>query len=148
MMERRLRRVEMQTDPTFDRVDIETNSIVPLDLVTVKVNAKSRIATWRYGRETAGATLPDGTRVPTDRDTQDALNRILNSLDRGLATEPITYKGVDGWVALSKVEITAIAGAVAAHVQACWADEKAAADQIDAATSIEEIKTILTNAGA
>lgn len=144
----RLRRLEMQCDRTFQTVDAEAMAIVDLPLDQVKTNAKARLAAWRFAQETNGTTLPDGTKLLTDRDTQDALNRILNSLDRGLVTPPVTYKGVDGWGELSKAQLTAIAGVVATHVQTCWAAERDASDQVDAAASLDAVRSILATAGA
>ncbi len=147
MIDPRLRRLQAQADTTFERIDVGTRAIVPLPIDVAKANAKSRLAAWRYAQEIGGVSF-GGSTIATDRDTQDALNRIINALDRGMIAEPVTYKGAGGWASLTKAQLVAIATAIADHVQACWAAEKMAADQIDAAQTIDAMRAVLTQAGA
>ena len=86
MINPRLRRLEMQTDPTFERVDYAEMAIVPLDLDAVKVRAIERAAQWRYARETGGTTL-DGMAIATDREAQTGLARILLAYNSGMGPD-------------------------------------------------------------
>jgi hypothetical protein len=84
---------------------------------------------WRY--ETAGLDLPGGQRIQTTRESQAQLTAVINSLQLGLITEPVTYKLDSGWAELTTAQVTAVAQAVGAHVKACFRAERTAAAQLD-----------------
>lgn len=79
-------------------------------------------ANARYNKETGGITV-SGIAVPTDRQTQAQLTGAFNYV--GVTpSATIQWKLADGaFVALDAAQITAIATAVAVHVQACFAAE-------------------------
>ena len=85
---------------------------------------------WRY--ETAGLELPGGQRIQTTRESQAQITAVVNSLQMGLITEPVTYKLDSGWADLSADHVTAVAQAVGAHVKACFRAERTVAAQLDA----------------
>ena len=84
---------------------------------------------WRY--ETAGLDLPGGQRIQTTRESQAQLTAVINSLQLGLITEPVTYKLDSGWAELTTAQVTAVAQAVGAHVKACFRAERTVAAQLD-----------------
>lgn len=90
------------------------------------------LADHRWRHETAGLTLPGGQRIQTTRESQAQITAVVNSLQMGLITEPVTYKLDSGWADLSAAEVTAVAQAVSGHVKACFRAERSVAAQLDA----------------
>ncbi len=90
---------------------------------------KEALAAVRFERETAGITLQNGTKIHTDRESQ-AL--ITGAYSASLINPDIKidWKGENGWVKIGAAEITAIAGFVAEHVQACFSHERVLAELI------------------
>jgi hypothetical protein len=85
----------------------------------------------RFATETGGITA-NGISIPTDRMTQAQLTGAYNYL-QVVPSATINWKLADGtFVNLNAAAITAIATAVAAHVQACFAAEASLAAGIDA----------------
>ncbi|WP_323781543.1 DUF4376 domain-containing protein, partial [Leisingera sp.] len=105
--------------------------------------AKARVALFadlariRWKRETGGVTLPDGTSLPTDERTIGKLTGAVESLARGMISEPVAWKFPAGWADLSKAQIEAAAAAASQHVQACFAAEREVSGQIAALDDAE-----------
>jgi hypothetical protein len=79
-------------------------------------------ATARYNKETAGITV-SGAAVTTDRASQAMLAGAFNYCQQN-PTTAINWKTATGaFVTLTAAQITAIADAVGAHVQACFSKE-------------------------
>lgn len=76
-------------------------------------------ARWR--RETAGITV-SGAAVATDRESQAMLSGAWAYVQQNPAAT-IRWKAADGFVTLDAAAVTALAVAVGAHVQACFATE-------------------------
>ncbi|SCX70914.1 DUF4376 domain-containing protein [Variovorax sp. EL159] len=87
----------------------------------------------RWQAETGGITLPDGTRIKTDRDDQ---NNVANALAivGSTALQRIDFKAATGWVSITPSELQAIAAAVGLHKQSCFSVERAHHEAIDALT--------------
>ena len=96
----------------------------------------SDLAALRYEVETGGITLPTGITVRTDRGTRASITEAVNALEAGLLADPIPWKLETGWVDLTRADLSAIAAAVAAHVQAGFAAERAVQGQIEAVTDL------------
>ena len=112
--------------PTFD------------DLKTAK---RAEIAAARYEAETGGCTV-DGVSIATDRGSQALLTAAVVSarLDVEFKTR---WKCADGrFVTLDAMQLRAIGDAVIAHVEACFAREGELCEQIDVATTPEELDAI------
>ena len=95
------------------------------------------LAALRYTKETSGITV-NGTEILTDRESQ----AMISGAYCACLIDPariINFKGANGWIQLSASEITAIASAVADHVQACFTREKELAELLHA-----DINTDLT----
>lgn len=86
----------------------------------------------RWECETGGTALPDGTPLPTDATTANKLTSAVKGLQDGMIAEPIAWKFPEGWQDLTQAQIEAAAGAVAQHVQKCFAAERAVSAQIEA----------------
>lgn len=91
---------------------------------------KAYAAAKRYAVETGGTSL-NGMRISTDRGTQNAVDRTLNAIEKGIASVPVGWKGAEGWIDLDAAALAAIGAAVAKHVQAAFAVERSASDAID-----------------
>lgn len=114
----------------------------PVTLTSAKRDKLAEAAAFRYAKETSGVVL-GGARILTDRESQATVNGAFSSLQAGLI-QSVDWKAGNGvWVTLTLTEMTAIAQAVAAHVQSCFTQEKALAEQINAATTIEAVQSIV-----
>lgn len=111
-------------------------------LEEVKTAKLAELAEARWREETGGLTLPDGTIIKTDRESQALLTGAAFSatLDPGTGIE---WKGVNGWVTLTPAQVLEIAAAVRAHVQAAFSREKTLAGQVIACNEIEAVRAIV-----
>lgn len=94
------------------------------------------LSAYRYEVETGGLTLPDGTRVLTDRESQAQLSSAYQSLAQPFV-EAIDWKADGGWVTVTESELRPIAEAVARHVQACFTAERRIETKIQADESVD-----------
>ena len=114
----------------------------PMTLESAKAAKLAEIANWRFQRETSGIVL-NGVRIKTDRESQAAITGAFITLSQGLVSS-VDWKADNGqWIQLGLTEMTAVAQAVATHVQQCFSLEKSYVDQVNAATTIEEVQAIV-----
>jgi Domain of unknown function (DUF4376) len=111
----------------------------PVTLSTAKRDKLAEIAQWRYERETSGV-LFQGIRVRTDRESQATINGAFASLQAGLIDAVDWKASGDVWITLGLPEMTAIAQAVATHVQTSFSLEKQLAAELNALTTIEAVR--------
>lgn len=107
----------------------------------LKAAKRDEIAAARYAAETGGCTV-DGVMIATDRGSQALLTAavVTARLDLEFKTR---WKCADGhFVTLDALQLRAIGDAVTAHVEACFAREGELCEQIDAATTPEELDAI------
>lgn len=109
--------------------------IVPFE--TVKQQKLSALAALRYQHETAGITL-NGMTIETDRQSQ-ALITGAWSFSQLNPAVLIDWKAESGWIQIDAATISAIAGAVATHVQACFSNERIHAEAIAALATCEAV---------
>lgn len=95
------------------------------------------LADHRWRHETAGLDLPGGQRIQTTRESQAQITAVVDSLQMGLISEPVTYKLDSGWAELTAAEVTAVAQAVGGHVKACFRAERGVAAQLEAMVDSE-----------
>lgn len=93
---------------------------------------KARAATRRYAREIGGIEAA-GIVIDTSRESQ-AMIAGAHAYVQATPAATVEFKAASGWVTLDAATVTTIALAVASHVQACFAAEKAADEAIDAGT--------------
>lgn len=103
------------------------------------------LADRRYQAEIAGIQV-DGIGLRTDREAQSLLTgaALAALLDPGYS---LAWKGVDGWVDLTAAQVIALAGAVRAHVQACFDRERALAQLIALAPDLTALNAVDIDAG-
>jgi len=92
--------------------------------------AYAAIKRWQV--ETGGITVA-GAAIDTSRESQ-AMITGAYAYSQANPSETISYKAISGWVTIDAATMTAIATAVGAHVQACFAAEASAAAEIEAGT--------------
>ena len=113
----------------------------PVTLESSKIDKKKEIADWRWRREVGGVNV-GGTRILTDRESQAQITSAYTSLANNLVAS-VDFKTADGtWVALGLLEVSAVAQAVAAHVQQSFSLEKQLGQMVDAAETIEQVQAI------
>lgn len=131
-----------------DGVVIEVHTIAPIppdELTGMKANLRMRVAAKRFAIETGGIKV-GGTDIKTDRDSQAMIMGALLFTQRNPAAT-ISWKGVAGFVDLTTAQIEAIADAVAAHVQACFAAERQHHQAIEAIATVMDAMTYDIEAG-
>lgn len=115
----------------------------------VKSNLLDQIAQKRWEVETGGITLPDGTKVDTDRESSQ--QKIKAAFDEAMKDENYVVnnwkvrKGV--FVTLTNAQLRLIGQAVLAHIQACFDKEAALSAQILAAPDYATLMAIKINKG-
>lgn len=124
-------------------VDVMTGDPRALDLSADEVAALAppppsaadlvaHAAARRFAIETGGIDV-SGTRVDTSRDSQSLIAGAFAYVQASGA-ETVEFKAASGWITLSAEQVKSIALAVAAHVQRCFAAERAADEAIAAGT--------------
>jgi len=103
----------------------------------VKARRISELASYRFQKETAGITL-SGMTIETDRQSQ-ALITGAWSFSQLNPAVLVDWKAESGWIQIDAATIAGIAGAVAAHVQACFSAERIHAEAIAALETSEAV---------
>ena len=107
------------------------------DLDSVKKLILADLAAKRYQVEVGGIEL-NGSVIATDRETQAKISGAVSAVAAGLPA-PLTWKGPGGFVTLDAPTLTAIALAIASHVQACFVNEAFHADKINGKQKVETV---------
>lgn len=133
---------ELRWLPAPERADFEyieqDGQLVPPSIAYLKDQVKREVTSMRWQHETGGLTLPNGVRILTAKDDQDRVNAVLTNMERYAIAE-VDFKAASGWVRASYEDVKAIGAAMMQHVQACFTEEKAHHDAIDALDSIEAV---------
>ena len=112
------------------------------ELAGAKEAKLAELAEARWLAETGGLTLPDGTVIKTDRESQALLTGAAFSLYAD-PTAKVEWKADKGkWVDLDSKQVLMIAGAVRSHVQGCFSKERALSEKVNACTSVEEVGSV------
>lgn len=102
---------------------------------------KAVAADKRWRVETGGITV-NGVAIPTDRASQAMIAGAVAYVQLNSGAS-IDFKAAGGFVTLTAAQMVAIGQAVGAHVQACFAAEKAMAADVSAGaiTSVGQIES-------
>jgi len=112
-------------------------------LEEAKAAKLAELAEARWREETGGLTLPDGTVIKTDRESQALLTGAAFSLYVD-PTSKIEWKAAGGkWLDLDSRQLLTIAMAVREHVQNCFSRERALSEKVRACESVEEVEGIV-----
>lgn len=121
-------------------------TVTAKSLATVKAQRKAEVASRRYLAEVGGVFV-SGITVATDRQSQAMITGAKKSLDDGLIQAPIDWKAGGGFVQLDAAALSAVAAAVATHVQACFTNEKVLCAEIDACETVAAVLEVDIEAG-
>ena len=120
-------------------------AITPQQPIRSKPSLLEEVAAHRWKIETGGIVL-GGVPISTDRESQAQLNSAYTSLSGGLISDT-PWKASDGsFTMLTMAGIEPVVQAVAAHVCACFAAEKAHCEAIEALVEQSEIDAYDVNA--
>lgn len=105
------------------------------ELIAEKLSA---LAAYRYTKETGGIIV-SGATIKTDRESQALIAgaKLYSDLNEAVL---IDWKAENSWAQINRTAIMAISQAVAAHVQACFSQERVHAEAINALTTAAEIE--------
>lgn len=117
-----------------------------VSLDELKATKRADLANTRWQHETGGISV-GGMNVPTDRETQTIVDRMVKAFDDGDLADPISFKrGAGDWLTIDAATARQIKKLGALHVQACFkreceldglieaAEDRAALDAIDLTT--------------
>lgn len=107
-----------------------------------RYNLKNLAAEERWKREVAGTKVNiQNTEITVDT-SRDGRNIFVQKLNLMAEEETVNWKFPEGWLTLSKTELGQIVAAGAAYIQSCFDWEKNINDQLDAATTKEELLAV------
>jgi len=140
--------VALWLEREMEVTDVEvgaTGAIIPpsvdMSLSAVKARKLDELAEARWRHETSGV-LVGGVRIKTDRESQGTISGAYSTLKDGLVPY-IDWKADGGqWVQVTLAELTPIAQAVAVHVQGAFSLERQLSEQVQAATTVEEVQAV------
>ena len=107
------------------------------DLDQVKKLILTDLAAKRYQVEVGGMEL-NGSVIATDRETQSKISGAVSAVAAGLPA-PLTWKGPQGFITLDAPTLTAIALAIASHVQACFVNEAVHTEEINNKSTVADL---------
>ena len=102
----------------------------------VRADLMDAATSKRWDVMTGGVTLPGGISVGTTIDDQNRVTSVIANAQLA-GVESMDFKAESGWVTLSLDQVRGIAAAVALHVHACYAAERAHHEAIAAASDAE-----------
>ena len=109
----------------------------------IKLELKQTVANERYSKETLGTTITFNEteyRVPTDRDSRNIfVQKYVTMTD----SDTVNWKFTEGFVNLSKTQVGQIIQAINTKVQEAFDWELAKNQEIDSATTAEELNAIV-----
>ena len=111
-------------------------TLAPLPVDQVRADLMDAATSKRWDVMTGGVTLPGGISVGTTIDDQNRVTSVIANAQLA-GVESMDFKAQSGWVTLSLDQVRGIAAAVALHVHACYAAERAHHEAIAAASETE-----------
>ena len=111
-------------------------TLAPLPVEQVRADLMDAATSKRWDVMTGGVTLPGGISVGTTTDDQNRVTSVIANAQLA-GVESMDFKAQGGWVTLSLDQVRGIAAAVALHVHACYAAERAHHVAIAAASEAE-----------
>jgi hypothetical protein len=118
----------------------EVWNVTAIPLTEMQAQRLAELAALRYEKETAGIIL-NGATIETNRESQALINGAW-SYSQLNPTVLIDWKAESGWIQIDAATIAGIAGAVAAHVQACFSNERTLSEAINAAETVAAVQAI------
>jgi len=119
--------------------------LTPISLEDKKLQLKNELAGIRYNNEISGITY-DGTEFPTDRSSQ-MMIMATKQVIMDDNTQVIKWKCINRWIDLDISNITDVANAIKQHVEDCFYREFELVTDIEATTTLVELKEVDINSG-
>lgn len=109
----------------------------------VKGDLKGLIAQERYNRQNKGTTVDiNGQTISVGTDTE-SLNKYVALLNAIGANDTINYKSNIGFVIIGKSDLQNIVDTINTYIQTQFNWEKGIYESIDAASTVEQLKSII-----
>jgi hypothetical protein len=107
------------TGTRYERVEGVVTQILDVTMPAspTKEQLMAHLASVRYDREVGGMVSPNFGALDTDRDTRAIIAQAIQSIDLGIAQEPIRFKANGGWLSLTRPLFVAISQEIVAYVQ-------------------------------
>lgn len=130
-----------QVTATYPVID-KSKEQIAAEVEAAKSAKLAELADARWQAETGGLTLPDGTIIKTDRESQGLLTAaaVMAKFDPTMTVE---WKAATGWIDLDAATVIQLAGAVRQHVQGQFSKERALSEKVNACTSAEEVRGVV-----
>jgi hypothetical protein len=121
---------------------IANYEVVDSPIESARINFKQQAADERYKKEVSGTKLNiQNTEVTIDT-SRDGRNIFVQKYALMADGETVNWKFPESWLTLTKTELGQIVAAGATHIQSAFDWEKTINDEIDAATTKEELLAI------
>jgi Domain of unknown function (DUF4376) len=133
---------ELVVDCTTGEAVERPLEVPEITLDDAKAALRAELAAVRWQHETGGINV-SGMAVPTDRETQTIVDRLVKAFDDGDLIDPVSFKRADGdWLTIDADTARQIKRLGAQHVQACFKRECALDGQIKAAADPQALAEI------
>ena len=113
------------------------------DISLSKATLKSQAAAERYRKENLSTTITVQGQAMTLDTSRDNRSIFVDKLMMMGESDTVNWKFPEGWVMLTRAELQSIVLFGAAYIQAQFDWENTISSQIDAATTVEELKAIV-----
>jgi hypothetical protein len=137
--------VEYYYGPLWDvtgDVSIATYNVVDTPIESARANFKTLAADERWKKEETGTSINiQNTDVSLDT-SREGRNIFVQKYSMMGEADVVNWKFPEGWLTLTKAELGLIVATGAAYIQSCFDWEKTISDQIDAATTKQELLAI------
>jgi hypothetical protein len=109
---------------------------------SARINFKQQAADERYKKEIAGMKINIQDIEVTIDTSRDGRNIFIQKYGLMSENETVNWKFPESWLTLTKSELGSVVAAVDTHIQSAFDWEKTINDEIDAATTKEELLDI------
>lgn len=117
----------------------------PEEIAPARAAVKAEITKRRYEIETAGIVV-GGASIKTDRESQAMISGAV-AYSNLAPDQIIDWKASSGWTQIDRTALLGIAQAVGAHVQGCFAVERAHHEAADGVATLADLAAIDITAG-
>lgn len=141
-------------DPTYEQLSGPTwtftnnvangsYTVVQKDLSIVKSELKNLAASERYKKEIAGVdTIVQGQNVHVDT-SRDGRNIFIQKYFMMADTDTVQWKFPSTWLTLTKADLGLVVAAGATHIESQFVWEQGIVNQIETATTVNELEAIV-----
>jgi hypothetical protein len=121
---------------------IANYDVIDTPVEFAKINFRQQAANERYKKEVSGVKINIQDKEITIDTSRDGRNIFVQKYSLMNDNETVNWKFPEGWLTLTKSELGSVVTAGATHIQSTFDWEKTINDQIDVATTKEELLSI------